>query len=45
MFDSYLVDMVYAERMKNIYLAVSNEVMAVTLITASWIKKPLIPTF
>ena len=37
--------MMYVELMKNFFLADSNELMAVRLISASWAKKRLIPTF
>ena len=37
--------MMYVELMKNFLLADSNELMVVRLISASWAKKPLIPTF
>ena len=42
--DSYFVDMMYVEFMKNFLLAVSSDLMAVRLILASWAKKQLIPT-
>ena len=35
----------YVELMKNFLLTDSNELMVVRLISASWAKKPLIPTF
>ena len=44
-FDSYFVDMMYVESMKNILLAHSSELLAVRLISASWAQKRLIPTF
>ena len=44
-FDSYFFDMIYVELKKNFLLADSNELMVVRLISASWAKKPLIPTF
>ena len=44
-FDSYFLDMMYVEFMKNFLLADSSELMAVKLISASWIQKRLIPTF
>ena len=44
-FDSYFLDMMYVELMKNFPLTDSNELMVVRLISASWAKKPLIPTF
>ena len=34
--DSYFVDMMYVELMKNFFLADSSELMAVRLILASW---------
>ena len=37
--------MIYVELKKNFLLADSNELMVVRLISASWAKKPLIPTF
>ena len=43
--DSYFPHKVYVECMKNFLLADSNELMVVRLISASWNKKPLIPTF
>ena len=43
-FDSYFLDMMYVEFMKNFLLADSNELMAVRLISASWAQKRLIPT-
>ena len=44
-FDSYFLDMMYVEFMKNSYLADSSDLMAVKLISASWAQKHLIPTF
>ena len=44
-FDSYFLDMMYVEFMKNFLLADSSELMAVRVISASWAKKRLIPTF
>ena len=44
-FDSYFLDMMYFEFMKNFLLADSGEQMPVRLISASWAKKRLIPTF
>ena len=44
-FDSYFVDMVYVEFVKNFHHAKSNEVMAVRLISASWGQKRMIPAF
>ena len=43
--DSYFLDMMYVEFMKNFALADSNEQMAVRLILALWAQKRLIPTF
>ena len=43
--DSYFLHKVYVEWMKNFLLADSNELMVVRLISASWAKKRLIPTF
>ena len=40
---SYFVDMMYVEFMKNFLLADSSELMAVTLIFASWAQKQVIP--
>ena len=37
--------MMYVELMKNFLLADSSELMVVRLISASWAKKRLIPTF
>ena len=45
MFDSYFLDMMYVEFMKNFLLANSSELLAVPLILASWAQKRLIPTF
>ena len=45
MFDSYFLDMMYVEFMKNFLLADSRELVAVRLISAFWAKKRLIPTF
>ena len=44
-FDSYFLDMMYGEFMKNFTLADSTELLAVRLIFAYWAKKRLIPTF
>ena len=44
-FDSYFLDKMYVECMKNFLLAVSNELMVVRLISAFWAQKRLIPTF
>ena len=43
-FDSYFLDMVYVEFMKNFLRADSIELMAIRLISASWAEKRLIPT-
>ena len=45
MFDSYFLDMMYVEFMKNFLLANSRERMAFRLIVASWAQKRSIPTF
>ena len=45
MFASYFPDMMYVDFMKNFLLADPSERMAVRLISASWAKKRLIPTF
>ena len=42
--DSYFVDIIYVEFMKNFLLADSSELMAVRLILASWAQKQVIPT-
>ena len=44
-FDSYFLDMMYVEFIKNFSLADSSELMAVRAISASWVQKRLIPTF
>ena len=44
-FDSYFLDMMYLEFIKNIPLADSSELLTVRLILASWGQKRLIPTF
>ena len=44
-FDSYFLDMMYVEFMKNFLLADSNELLAARLISASWAQKRFIPTF
>ena len=41
-FDSYFLDMMYVEFMKNFLLADSGELLAVWLILASWAQKRLI---
>ena len=41
--DSYFVDMMYVELIKN-FLADSSELMAFGLILASWAQKQVIPT-
>ena len=43
--DSYFLDMMYVELMKNFLLADSSELLAVRLISASLAQKRLIPTF
>ena len=45
MFDSYFLDIIYVEFMRNVFLADSRELMGVKLIFASWAQKRLIPTF
>ena len=45
MFDSYFLDMMNVEFMKNFVLADPSELLAVRLILASWAQKRLIPTF
>ena len=45
MFDSFFLDMMYVEFMKNFHLACWNKVMAVRLISASWAEKRLIASF
>ena len=42
--DSYFVDIMYGEFMKNFLHADSSELMAVRLILASWAQKQVIPT-
>ena len=44
-FDSYFLDIMYVEFMKNFLLADSRELMAVRLISASSAEKRLIPNF
>ena len=44
-FDSYFLDMMYVELMKNFLLADSSNLMAVAPISASWAQKRLIHTF
>ena len=44
-FDSYFLDMIYVELMKNVLLADSSELMVVRLISASRNQKRFIPTF
>ena len=44
-FDSYFIDIMYVEFMRNVFLADSSELMGVKLIFASWAQKRLIPTF
>ena len=43
--DSYFLHKVYVECMKNFLLADSSELMVLRLISASWERKRLIPTF
>ena len=45
MFDSYFLDMMYVDFMKNFLLADSSELLAVRLNLASIAQKRLIPTF
>ena len=45
MFDSYFLDIIYVDFMKNFLLANSRERMAFRLIVASWAQKRSIPTF
>ena len=42
--DSYFVDMMYLEFMKNFLLPDSTDLMAVRLILLSWAQKQVIPT-
>ena len=44
-FDSYFLDKMYVEFMKNVLLAVSSELIAVRIILVSSAQKRLIPTF
>ena len=44
-FDSYFLDMMYVEFMKNFHVADSSELKAVWIISASWALKYFIPTF
>ena len=44
-FDSYFIDIMYVEFMRNFFQADSSELMGVRLISASWAQKRLIPTF
>ena len=44
-FDSFFLDMMYVQFMKNFLVADSSELMAVRLISASWGERRLIPTF
>ena len=44
-FDSYFLDMMYVNFMKNLLLTDSSELMVVRLILACWAQKRLIPTF
>ena len=43
-FDSYFIDIMYVEFMRNFFQADSSELMGVRLISASWAQKRLIPT-
>ena len=45
MFDSYFLDMMYVEFMKNFLLADSCELIAVRFISISLAQKRLIPSF
>ena len=45
MFDSYFLDMMYVEFMKNFLLADPSELLADRLILGSWAQKRLIPIF
>ena len=45
MFDSYFLDMMYVEFLKNSYLTDSSELIAVRVISVSGAQKRLIPTF
>ena len=42
--DSYFLDMMYVDFMKNFLLADSSELLAVRLILAFWAQKRFIPT-
>ena len=44
-FDSNFLDMMYVEFITNFPIADSSELMAFRLISASWAKKDVIPTF
>ena len=44
-FDFYLLDMMYIQFMDSFHLACWNTLVAVTLISAYWVQKRLIPTF
>ena len=44
-FDSYILDMIYAEFMKNFHLVCWNKLISVWLISAFSAQKRLIPTF
>ena len=44
-FESYFLDMMYVEFMKNFLLADSSKLIAVRVISASWTQKRLIPNF
>ena len=43
-FDSYFIDIMYVEFMREFLQADSSELMGVSLISASWAQKSLIPT-
>ena len=44
-FDSYIIDIMYVEFMRNFFQADSSELMGVRLISASWAQKRFIATF
>ena len=44
-FDSYFLEMMYVEFMKNFFLTDFGKQMPVRLISTSWARKRLIPTF
>ena len=45
MFDSYILDMMFTEFMKNFLLGDSSEVRDVRVISGLWAQKRLLPTF